>query len=79
MSRAKEMAILGNPVPMHKVGETADSIIISGARILATLAPYSDELAVYPGFPLVEDGTEDYALQLLHPDGDAGTDLPVPR
>ena len=46
------MEILGNPVPMHKVGETKDSVIVSGARILATLAPYSDELAVYPGFPL---------------------------
>ena len=39
VSRAKEMEILGNPVPMHKVGETKDSVIISGARILATLAP----------------------------------------
>jgi aromatic ring hydroxylase len=67
VSRAREMQILGNPVPMHKVGETKDSIVISGARILATLAPYSDELAVYPGFPLAEDGTEDYALSFSIP------------
>jgi aromatic ring hydroxylase len=67
VSRAKEMQILGNPVPMHKVGETGDSVIISGARILATLAPYSDELAVYPGFPLIEDGTDDYALSFSIP------------
>jgi aromatic ring hydroxylase len=67
ISRSREMQIAGNPVPMHKVGETKDSIVVSGARILATLAPYSDELAVYPGFPLVEDGTSDYALSFSIP------------
>jgi len=67
ISRAREMAILGNPVPMHRVGETRDAVVVSGARILATLAPYSDELAVYPGFPLMEEGTEDYALSFSIP------------
>jgi 4-hydroxyphenylacetate 3-monooxygenase oxygenase component len=38
-------------VALHKVGETADSIVVRGARMLATLAPFADELAVYPGTP----------------------------
>ena len=40
---------------LRKVGETADSIVVSGARILATLAPFADELAVYPAHPIPED------------------------
>lgn len=47
---------LDNDVIMHKVGETENGIIVRGARILATLAPFADELAVYPGLPLPEDG-----------------------
>ena len=41
-----------NEVILHKVGETARGIVVRGARILATLAPFSDEIAVYPGRPL---------------------------
>lgn len=67
VNRTKESAIVGNPVPLHKVGETADAIVVSGARILATLAPYADELAVYPGFPLTEEGADDYALSFSIP------------
>ena len=33
---------------LHKVGESAEGIIVRGARMLATLAPYADELSVYP-------------------------------
>ncbi len=40
---------------LRKVDETADSIVVSGARILATLGPFADELAVYPGHPIPED------------------------
>jgi aromatic ring hydroxylase len=39
-------------VSMHKVGETKDGIVVRGARMLATLAPFADELAVYPGSDL---------------------------
>jgi 4-hydroxyphenylacetate 3-monooxygenase len=37
---------------LKKVGETRESIIVSGARILATLGPFADELAVYPAHPI---------------------------
>ena len=52
----------GNRVPVHKVGETAGGIVVRGARILATLAPFADEIAVYPGHPLAPDATPPYAL-----------------
>src|SRR5437588_1706040 len=48
-------------VALHKVGESADAIVVRGARMLATLAPFADELAVYPGSPVrLQD--ESYAL-----------------
>lgn len=53
-------------VSLHKVGETKDSIIVRGARMLATLAAYADELTVYPGSDLREqDGR--YALSFAIP------------
>lgn len=56
----------GNDVALHKVGDTAHGILVRGARILATLAPFSDELAVYPGHPLPE-GADAYALAFSIP------------
>ena len=49
-------------MPLHKVGETKDSIIVRGARLLATLAPYADEQTVYPGAGLPPDAPTEYAL-----------------
>src|ERR687888_2796619 len=31
-------------VSLHKIGETDDAIVVRGARMLATLAPFADEL-----------------------------------
>ena len=42
----------GGEVSLHKIGETKDGIVVRGARMLATLAPFADELAVYPGSDL---------------------------
>jgi 4-hydroxyphenylacetate 3-monooxygenase len=39
-------------IALHKIGECAEGIIVRGARMLATLAPFADELSVYPGSPL---------------------------
>jgi 4-hydroxyphenylacetate 3-monooxygenase oxygenase component len=58
--------IVGNRVTLHKIGETDGSIVVRGARILATLAPFSDEIAVYPALPLPA-GAEDYALAFAIP------------
>jgi aromatic ring hydroxylase len=67
VDKAKENQIAGNPVPLHKVGETPTSIVLRGARILATSAPFADELVVYPGFPLPTEGCEDYAISFSVP------------
>jgi hypothetical protein len=36
-------------VSLHKVSETDDHIVVRGARMLATLSPFADDLLVYPG------------------------------
>lgn len=56
----------GNDVALHKVADTEHGILVRGARILSTLAPFADELAVYPGYPLKE-GADDYALSFCIP------------
>jgi 4-hydroxyphenylacetate 3-monooxygenase oxygenase component len=61
----------GNDVALHKVCDTEHGILVRGARILATLAPFADELAVYPGFPLPE-GADAYALSFCIPMGTPG-------
>jgi len=53
-------------VALHKVGETDDAIVVRGARMLATLAPFADELLVYPGSDIrPQDGR--YALSFAIP------------
>ena len=42
-------------VALRKVGETGEGIVVRGARILATLGPFADEIAVYPGRPIPKD------------------------
>jgi 4-hydroxyphenylacetate 3-monooxygenase len=56
----------GNEHALRKVGETATGIVVRGARVLATLAPFADEIAVYPAAPLPK-GADDYALSFCIP------------
>ncbi len=51
---------------LRKVDETPDSIIVNGARILATLGPFADELAVYPAHPIPKE-SPDVALSFSIP------------
>ena len=67
VDRVRDASFADNPVPLHKVGETADGIVVRGARILATLAPFADEMTVYPGHPLPGDATDAYALSFAVP------------
>jgi 4-hydroxyphenylacetate 3-monooxygenase oxygenase component len=66
IDKSTDTQIVGNQVTLHKVGETASGIVVRGARILATLAPFADEIAVYPGLPLPA-GAEAYALAFAIP------------
>ncbi|MEP7113673.1 MAG: 4-hydroxyphenylacetate 3-hydroxylase N-terminal domain-containing protein, partial [Ilumatobacteraceae bacterium] len=67
IDRVKDQSFATNPVPLHKVGETSTGIIVRGARILATLAPFADETAIYPGLPLPADAPSTYALSFALP------------
>jgi 4-hydroxyphenylacetate 3-monooxygenase oxygenase component len=55
-----------NDVVLRKVGETANGIVVRGAKVLATLAPFSDEIAVYPAHPIPE-GSEAFAVSFSVP------------
>jgi 4-hydroxyphenylacetate 3-monooxygenase len=61
----------GNIHALHKVADTEHGIVVRGARVLATLAPFADELAVYPAAPLPE-GADAYALSFCVPMGAPG-------
>ncbi|MBN8648880.1 MAG: hypothetical protein J0L55_13075 [Caulobacterales bacterium] len=49
------------------VRRTKDSIIVRGSKILATLAPFSDECFVYPSAPLPADTPKEYAIAFSIP------------
>ena len=66
IDKAADSRIVGNRVPVHKVGATRGGVVVRGARILATLAPFADEIAVYPAHPL-PPGAEAYALAFSIP------------
>jgi 4-hydroxyphenylacetate 3-monooxygenase len=61
----------GNEVALHKVADTDHGIVVRGARILATLAPFADEIAVYPAMALPE-GADAFALSFSIPMGTPG-------
>jgi aromatic ring hydroxylase len=56
----------GEPLALRRVRRTGDGIVVSGMKMLATLAPLADELLVYPFRPLAP-GEEDKALVLALP------------
>jgi aromatic ring hydroxylase len=66
IDKRTDTQVIGNRVTIRKVGETADGIVVRGARVLATLAPFADETTVYPALPL-PPGTDDYALAFAIP------------
>ena len=64
--RQREVDAGGGEVVLHKVGESAEGLVVSGARALATLAPFADEMVVYPGQPIPRDAAA-YALSFSVP------------
>lgn len=66
VDRATDGRFPDNAYDLRKVGETEHGIIVRGAKILATLAPFADEVSVYPGPPLPE-GADDFALAFAIP------------
>jgi 4-hydroxyphenylacetate 3-monooxygenase oxygenase component len=66
VDKAKEVPQGLDEVQLHKVEDTQGGIIVRGSRILATLAPFADELAVYPGHP-IPDAKNVHALSFSIP------------
>jgi 4-hydroxyphenylacetate 3-monooxygenase oxygenase component len=66
IDKRTDSKVVGSKVMVRKVGETADGIVVRGAKVLATLAPYADEQTVYPGQPLPADAKE-FALAFAIP------------
>jgi 4-hydroxyphenylacetate 3-monooxygenase oxygenase component len=66
IDKRTDSRVVGTKAMVRKVGETADGIIVRGAKVLATLAPYADEQAVYPGQPLPAEAKE-FALAFAIP------------
>jgi aromatic ring hydroxylase len=58
IDKRTDTSFKGNKVMVRKVGQTDKGIIVRGARVLATLAPYADEQTVYPSLPLPPEATE---------------------
>ncbi|HWO43234.1 MAG TPA: 4-hydroxyphenylacetate 3-monooxygenase, oxygenase component [Candidatus Eisenbacteria bacterium] len=49
INRARSQSEQADPtVPLHIESESREGLIVSGARMLATLAPFADELHVFP-------------------------------
>lgn len=61
-----DVAAGGGTVALHKVADTEHGILVRGARALATLAPFADEIFVYPGQPIPKDARP-YALAFAIP------------
>ena len=66
IDKRTDSRVMGNNVTVRKVGETAEGIVVRGARVLATLAPSADEQTVYPSQPLPPEATQ-YALAFAIP------------
>ena len=56
-----DMSRPGDEITLRKISDTDEGILVRGSRALATLAPFADEIAIYPRIPLPE-GSEAYAL-----------------
>jgi aromatic ring hydroxylase len=65
--RARGAVPLGiDQVSLHKVCDTEHGIVVRGVRVLATLAPFADEVAVYPAAPM-PDANPTHALSFAIP------------
>jgi 4-hydroxyphenylacetate 3-monooxygenase oxygenase component len=56
----------GDPIQLRKIEDTEHGIVVSGGRALATLAPFADDMAIYPRAPFPE-GSEEFALSFSVP------------
>jgi 4-hydroxyphenylacetate 3-monooxygenase len=58
---------LNGELALRVVKKTDHGIVVRGARVLATLGPFADEMFVYPGQPLPKHADPGYALAFSVP------------
>lgn len=58
---------LNGELALKIVSRNEQGIVVRGARVLATLGPFADELFVYPGQPLPKDSDPAFALAFSVP------------
>jgi aromatic ring hydroxylase len=66
----KEKGDIAGPngeLALRIVRRSAEGVVVRGARVLATLGPFADELFVYPGQPLPKDADRAFALAFSVP------------
>lgn len=67
-----ELAGLNGDLALRAVGRNEQGVIVRGAKILATLGPFADELFVYPAGPLPPGSPAEHALMFSIPVGTRG-------
>ncbi len=62
-----ELAGINGEIAARVVGRNERGVIVRGAKILATLGPFADELFVYPAGPLAPGSAPEYAVMFSIP------------
>lgn len=69
---AGDLVGMNAPLAARVVRRTKNGVIVRGAKVLATLGPFADELFVYPAAPLAPGSDPSYALCFSIPLGTKG-------
>ncbi|MDX9873264.1 MAG: 4-hydroxyphenylacetate 3-hydroxylase N-terminal domain-containing protein [Spongiibacteraceae bacterium] len=67
-----DLAGINGEIALRVVKRNKDSVIVRGAKILATLGPFADELYVYPASPILGGASPDHAISFSVPVGTKG-------
>ena len=62
-----DLAGINAEVALKVVERTKDYLVVRGAKILATLGPFADELYVYPAAPILGNASADHAVSFSIP------------
>ena len=57
-ARIEPFAGVNRETAVRKVADTSGGIVVRGSRLLGTLGPFADELALYPSRPIPEDARD---------------------
>ena len=66
------VAGVNGEIALQVTERKSDRLVVSGARVLATKAPFADEIFVYPAHPLPPNSPETFAIAFAIPIGTPG-------